>query len=182
MSNIRKLMVMRHDMPVLEMQRQLEDNNIRLDWHYIAKLREKVIRERISRMDRKILDYALSGFEDSMLEIVVQLWQIATSAKSKTGEKIYALAELRKTYDLAFDKLFDAGIFKRHLGRLDVRLRNALLPDEAREEVMRTAKSWFGRRQLYAGDNDKTQQIDEPADPRGSSDNAAQVAGASRVA
>lgn len=138
MSNIRKLLVIRHDMPLREMQRQLEENGKHLDLDYINFLRAKVMRERVRRMDQKALYYALASFEDVMSEIIQQLWPIAMSNVASRKERIMALGQIRKTYEVAFDKLFDAGVFKRHLGELELKLRNAPLPDEAREEIVTT--------------------------------------------
>lgn len=115
-SNIRKLISVEHSMPLREMQHQLEQNGLRLDMDYINRLRNKILRERTHRADRKILSSALAAFEDVLTETSKIAWQIALSNQSTRKERIAALKEIRESHKDIFDKLFDSGVFDRKLG------------------------------------------------------------------
>ena len=141
MANIRKLMVIQHDMPLIEIQRQLEENGIRLDIKYISHLRDKILRERAHRADRKALSYALAAFEDVLSETTKIAWQIALSNQSTRKERIAALKEIREAHRDVFEKLFDTGVFDRKLGVVEHKPKLPL-NDEQRAKLIEGMVLW----------------------------------------
>lgn len=117
---IRSILVQRTDTTILEIKSILAGakNPLNLDKDYINKLVNKIRKERANRMDYRTLNVTLAKFEDEAEALKERLWEIIRSATSKPGEKIYAIAELRKTSTELFDKMFDAGVFERKLGKL----------------------------------------------------------------
>ncbi len=143
MASIRKLMVVQHDMPTLEMQKQLEKLGIRLHVEYIRRLREKILRERSVRADRMALNTALAAFQDVLGETTHMAWQIALSPQSTKRERLAALKEIREAHKDVFDKLFDAGVFERKLGTIDANvLRARILSPEAEAQILEAFQRW----------------------------------------
>lgn len=141
LQNIRKLLVIQHDMPLREMQHQLEENGIRLHLDYINSIRNKIIRERARRAEQKALSSALAAFEDVLTETTKIAWQIALSNQSTRKERIAALKEIREAHKDLFDKLFDAGVFDRKLGVLE-HAPKAALTLEQKAQLIETMIRW----------------------------------------
>ncbi len=155
LANIRKLMVVQHDMSAPEMQKQLEKLGLRFDVKYIRRLKEKVLRERQYRADRMTLNSALASFQDVLSETSHIAWQIALSSQSSKRDRIAALKEIRESHRDVFDKLFDAGVFDRKLGTLDTNiLRSRPLAPEVETEILEAFKRWGVLPDRHASDGD----------------------------
>jgi hypothetical protein len=142
-ANIRKLMVVQHDMPALEMQKQLQKLGIHLHVEYIRRLREKILGERMRRVDRKSLNMALAAFEDVLTETARTAWQIALSPQATRMERLIAIKEIRESHTVIFNKLFDAGVFDRKLGSVDVNVkRSRPLSQDVEEEIFAAFQRW----------------------------------------
>jgi hypothetical protein len=50
-------------------------------------------------------------------------------------DRAAALREIREAYNAVFEKLFDAGVFERKLGTLDMAIRNTPLPEEKKQTI-----------------------------------------------
>ena len=140
-SNIRKLMVIQPDMPLIEIQHQLGENGFQLDVKYISSLRDRILRERAMRTDQKTLSSALSAFEDVLMETAKNAWSIALSNLSTRKEKIAALKEIREAHRDVFDKLFDAGVFNRKLGVVEHQPKIALTIEQ-KAQLIETMVRW----------------------------------------
>jgi len=140
-SNIRKLISIEHSMPLREMQHQLEQNGIHLHIDYINRLREKILRERTHRADRKLLSSSLAAFEDILTETTKIAWQIALSNQSTRKERIAALKEIRESQKDIFDKLFDSGVFDRKLGVVEHQPKLALTIEQ-KAQLIETMIRW----------------------------------------
>ncbi len=151
-ANIRKLMVVQHDMPVVEMQKQLEKLGLRLDVHYIARLRDKILGERAKRADRMALNSALAAFQDVLTETTHMAWQIALSPQSTKRERLAALKEIREAHKDVFDKLFDAGVFNRKLGTFEADVRARPLMPEVETEILEAFQRWGVFPEAHAND------------------------------
>lgn len=137
-SQIKKLMVIRHDMSLREMQTTLDKNNLHLDLDYINRIRNKISSERARRADRFTLNSALASFQDLMSEVVATGWSIALDPSASKLARVAALETIRKSGNDAFDKMFDAGVFDRKLGTFGVEFRNKPLPPEVLKEIIDT--------------------------------------------
>jgi hypothetical protein len=53
-----------------------------------------------------------------------------------------ALKEIREAHNAVFEKLFDAGVFDRKLGTLEMTVRNAPLPEEKKKAIRDVFEQW----------------------------------------
>ena len=142
-SQIRKLIVVDDRMSVRELDEQLLNNGIRLDKNYIWKLRNKIHKARMMQTDRVTLNFALGKFADTMSETAKECWKIALDKSSSKRDKISALVEIRKCERDLFDKLFDAGVFQRKLGEVDLNVvRNRPISSDRIDEIINNMKLW----------------------------------------
>ncbi len=120
-NHIRRFLIMDKNITNTEIKRQLDKAGIQpssLPW--IGKQRRKIIAEKYNRRLHYVIYDFLQDFIDTMTESDRKLWQIATSSDATNGEKIYALGEVRKNRQAIFDKLFEAGVFEKQLGKLTI--------------------------------------------------------------
>jgi len=134
-SKIRSLIAVDHGITRLEIQRRLDNDGLHLDLHYVGKLYNEILVERTHRMDRQLLNNALSSFEDTMTEIVRVAWEIANTSHFNPQARVMALREIREAHNTIFEKLFDAGVFEKKFGTLDMTIRNTPLPEEKKKAI-----------------------------------------------
>jgi hypothetical protein len=53
-----------------------------------------------------------------------------------------ALREVREAHNDVFQKLFDAGVFEKKLGTLDLTIRNAPLPEDRKTAIRDVFEQW----------------------------------------
>jgi hypothetical protein len=63
---IRSLIAIGHGISRLEIYKRLDEEGLHLDRHYVGKLYDDILVERSKRMDRRLLNNALSSFEDTI--------------------------------------------------------------------------------------------------------------------
>ena len=141
-AKIRRLISIDHGISRRELQERLDSDGLHLDRDYIGKLYDEIIVERGKRMDRQLLNNALSSFEDTMTEIVKVAWDIANSSYLNPQARVMALREIREAHNAVFEKLFDAGVFDRKLGSLEPTIRNTPLPEEKKKAIREVFENW----------------------------------------
>ncbi len=114
-SRIRRLLVLKPDATAREISEATH-----LDKEYVQKLIGKIRGERAKRMDLKTIDIVLAEFEDVLSESDKRLWKIVNNETASDKNVIAALRELRSNIKEVFDKMFDAGIFERQLGKATI--------------------------------------------------------------
>jgi len=122
---IRRVLVMNPNASIREIRETLQKQRkpLKLDKDYIHKLLKKIRKERAYRIDYYTLNKKLAEFEDKISESDLRLWSIVTNKNTTNMEKIAALREIRNNNKELFDKMFDAGVFERQLGKLNVMTR-----------------------------------------------------------
>ncbi|HOM27125.1 MAG TPA: hypothetical protein PKV21_06430 [bacterium] len=127
---IRRVLVMKPNASILDIQKELEKSKvpIHLNKDYINRLLRKIRKERIKRMDYYTINKVLAEFQDEIEELKRRLWIIIKDKDSSKKDKILAIKELRTSSNDLFDKMFDAGIFERKLGQLEI--ENSLSEEE----------------------------------------------------
>jgi hypothetical protein len=130
-ARIRSILAIDHGVSRRELQERLDKEGLHLDRHYIGK-----------RMDRQLLNNALSSFEDTMTEVVKLAWQIAQSEYINPQARVMALREIREAHNAVFEKLFDAGVFDRKRGSLELTIRNTPLPEEKKKAIREVFENW----------------------------------------
>jgi len=94
-------------------------HQIHLDYHYVNKLLNKIRRERANRINHATLNAVLSEYQDVLDLIAQKAWKVYGDKGEKNNVvKLRALKEIREAHTAVFDKLFDAGVFERNLGKL----------------------------------------------------------------
>jgi hypothetical protein len=139
---IRSVMVQNPQTSIDGIQRSLERIGLKLERHYVGKLVNEIHAERIRRAQTWSLNSALTALQDAMGEIVRVGWEIANDRKYEGRDRAAALREIREAYNLVFEKMFDAGVFERKLGTMDLAIRNAPLPDEKKQAIRATFENW----------------------------------------
>jgi hypothetical protein len=121
-SQIRRILVVKPESSILSIREDLKKqrNSLSLNKDYINKLVNKIRKERAKRLDYYTVNTVLANFQDEVEELKKRLWSIIIDAESSQKDKIAAIRELRTSSKDLFDKMFDAGVFKRKLGELEV--------------------------------------------------------------
>lgn len=121
-SRIRSVMIFQPDASLLAIREALEGSKeapITLHPHYIAKLRDKILKERRSRNDRLNLGSRLAFIQDLNKAVKVRLWKEATDASNKDIARVMALEKILKTEFELLDAEMDAGFYERKLGTVE---------------------------------------------------------------
>jgi len=142
MSQIRRILVMRPDVTILEVRELLQKQRkpLKLDKDYINRLVNKIRKERAKRMDYYTVNKVLAEFQDEIDELKRRLWMIINNPDSTYSEKITAIRELRNNSKDLFDKMFDAGVFERQIGKLKTEGELS----EGDKELLRKALKYAG--------------------------------------
>ena len=119
--HIRRLLIMDGGMSNNELTEHLRKIGVPCSVEWICNLRRKILRQKMHDGINHTLTTYLQNFIDSMSEADRQLWAIATSKTIGPGNRIYALSQIRENRKAIFDKLFEAGIFEKQLGNLNLR-------------------------------------------------------------
>lgn len=141
-ARIRSLLTQNPQITQRELQERLDSDGVHLDRKYLGTLVNGIYAERTRRADRLTLNHALASFQDAMFEIAKAGWEIVNDPMAKNMDKALAMREIREAYDVAFEKMFDAGIFDRKLGSIDAVIRNTPLPEERKQALRTVFESW----------------------------------------
>ena len=139
---VRSLMVQQPTITIEGMRHHLAAQDLPLDRGYIASLVKAIQTERIKRVDTWTLNFALASFQDVMTEIVERAWEIANDPTAERSDRLAAMREIRAAHNDMFTKLFDAGVFERKVGTLNVAIRNTPLPDEKKQAIAAVFENW----------------------------------------
>ena len=121
-SQIRRILVVKPEASILDIKESLSKQRspLDLDKDYINKLVNRIRKERAKRLDKYTINVILANFQDEVEELKKRLWLIITNPNSSDQSKISAIRELRTSSKDLFDKMFDAGVFKRKLGEIEI--------------------------------------------------------------
>jgi len=141
-SRIRSIIAQHPQITQVALRERLKDNGLALDRWYVATLLKEIQVERVKRLETLTLNYALSAFQDTMMEISAVAWEIANDEFARKQDRVMALREIREAHKDMFEKLFDAGVFERKLGTLDATIRNTPLPAERKQAIRAVFENW----------------------------------------
>lgn len=134
-ARIRSIIVKRQDLTIVDLTEILRahpTSPLRLDVRYVGKLVKKIQGEQARRTDHYTIQSVLAKFEDEMIELKQRMWIIVSDMgeKDENGkyvrhpasnkDKIAATKVVIDATATLLDKMFDAGIFTRKLGKVDV--------------------------------------------------------------
>ena len=141
-SRIRSVIAQHPQITQVALRERLKDDGLALDRWYVAGLLKEIQIERVKRLNTLTLNYALSAFQDTMMEISAVAWSIANDQFARNQDRVAALKEVREANNVVFEKLFDAGVFERKLGTLDATIRNTPLPEDRKQAIRATFQNW----------------------------------------
>ena len=141
-SRIRSIIAQHPTITQVGLRERLAADGLPLDRWYVATLLKSIQVERVKRLNTLTLNYALSSFQDVMMEISAVAWSIANDEFARKQDRVMALREIREAHKDMFEKLFDAGVFERKLGTLDTTIRNTPLPEERKQAIRNVFTNW----------------------------------------
>lgn len=122
-----------------------------LDWEYIARLRKKIHRAAVETVRRQDVAERINEFKEKNRLVFDRLMRIAyyTDDLKKDGlpppsykDQIAALTAIVRLESMVFNAEFDAGIFERHIGTLEVEKRFKPLPPDLKMQMMIAFRNW----------------------------------------
>lgn len=142
-ARVKRIMVIKPEASSLDIQKELkkEKNPITLTQHYILKLKNSIIEERKTRFDSYTVNGVLAKFQDDLNQMSDVLWDIVNDEKSTRQEKTQALRELRNNGNVFFERMFNAGVFEKKLGELNVQDQSKL--DELKNATQEERRLYY---------------------------------------
>lgn len=112
-NEIRKLLTVKPNMSLLEMQAKLDAQGLHLHHWYIAKLRDKVLVQRTQEIKRELLAFPLADYLDNVSQLSEQLWGIVNNDAYKGSERVVAAATIGKLKREAIEMMLNLGVFSK---------------------------------------------------------------------
>ncbi len=103
------------DVSVLEIQRQLAENNLMLDYAYITKLKRKIMSERVKNVDAYTREQLKRDLTHVLTAHLETAYEILHSKRAKDSDKVAAMRELRETYCAIYDRTIDLKSFEENM-------------------------------------------------------------------
>lgn len=97
-SRIRSVIAQHPQITQVALRERLKDDGVSLDRWYVASLLKEIQVERVKRLNTLTLNYALSAFQDVMMEISRVTWEIANDEFARKQDRVMALREIREAY------------------------------------------------------------------------------------
>ena len=126
-------------------------SNQSLDWDYVAKLRNKVHRQSIEDVNHQEVVARIAQLKERYRIVFERLVRIAfySDDMKKDGlpppsyrDQINALREISRLDVAIFGAELDAGIFERHIGKLEIEKRGRPLPPELKAQMLKAFANW----------------------------------------
>jgi hypothetical protein len=121
-ASIRRLLAVNPQMSIKDLSANLAKNGINLGIgnHYLKKMRDKVQRELVERMNRTTVNQALSAYIEVLNETSQRMWMILSDPHATHKDKIAAARVINDAHDKVFDKMFASGLFTKDNGVLTI--------------------------------------------------------------
>lgn len=134
-TQVREMTVMEPNINAVRATEVLNKRNVEVSYTLVLDLMKEIDVERTAQADQFFLTHMLVQFMERIKLSDKVLWNILTSPdydpKTQTGatkrDKISAARELRNNFSSLFQTMFDAGVFKRKIGELEIPNMNAIL-------------------------------------------------------
>ena len=116
----------------IEIGNRLEKQGMKLDRHYIAKLRDKILAERAKKIDRRTELELRNEFFDVIRETMRRMFDILVNPYAYDADKIAAAKEIRESYTQMLGGKADLAIIRGDI----VINNNYNLPDTKRVAIV----------------------------------------------
>jgi hypothetical protein len=161
MARIRALLVKDSTMSIRRIQEAMTNNArnpLTLQPNYIGKLINKIRKARQYRLDHYTMNDYLGAREDEIEEMKKRMWAIMDNPLAKDSDKVAATRALNEASNGLFEKMFDAGVFERQIGK--IKEEHAFSEDE--RKLIDQALSYATRKT----NNPTGKNIDKPGVPQ----------------
>lgn len=151
---VRRIKVMNPKMGVGKIREVLLKRKppLSLSVKFLNSLVKEIAKENAERYRNTTIEIVLGKYQDEIEELKNRLWAIINNKLTTNSEKIAAIRELRNSSSDLFEKMFDAGVFERELGK--IKIDN--LTDEEKELIEKAIKlDYDGNRANKAEDTDE---------------------------
>lgn len=125
-ARVRSILIRKSDAAVLEIRDVLSthpSSPLTLNHKYLERIVKKIRGERAQRLNRTTVNYVLAELSDQIQELNGRLWLIIGNENAAARDKIQAIRTMRENSVALFDKMFDAGVFERQLGKVQTEKR-----------------------------------------------------------
>lgn len=156
LERVRAIIVRRPDVSIRQIKKILEEHPkapIKLTKDYIMLLVRKIRKNRGQRLNSYTVNVILGQFEQEVEELKKQLWTIVSNPVGSDKVKVAAIKEIRSSSMALFDKMFDAGLFEKNLGKLDI---DQKLSEETEAMIAKAISHGYGERDTKNSTKPKT--------------------------
>lgn len=124
--------------PVIQLQKRLDEQGLHFEIHYLCKLRDKVLAERIKYIDRRTENELKNEYFDVLRETMKKMFDILTDPFEYSHNRIAAAKEIRETYAQMLGGKADLAIIRGDI----VINNNYNLPDAKRKAIVDTLEQF----------------------------------------
>jgi len=100
-----------------------QDINLKTAWRYLKRAKAKMaelINKDIEKLRTSTVESELAKIERENCEVIKELWTIISDTGTKDADKVAALRSIVSARKEIFGLKFDAGLFIKSLGKLDL--------------------------------------------------------------
>ena len=145
LERVREVIVRAPGVSVRQIQKTLEAHRtepLSLHRDYLTRLVRKIRKNRGQRLNHYLVNSVLGELEQEAKELKKMLWAIIGDLGTDSKVKVAAIKEIRATSIALFDKMFDAGLFERNLGKGEVEHK---LSPEAEAMIQQAIKYGYSK-------------------------------------
>lgn len=122
-----------------------------IDPEYVKKLLSKIDKEKTVALDRGTIEKKIIQLQEAFRSAGEKLLRIAHWSYDEKQpwdkgpsykDQIAALRAFAYLQKVLFDAELDAGIYKRHIGNLEIERRNLPLPPEVENQILKSLYAW----------------------------------------
>ena len=142
---VQRLLVANPNMPATEMVRQLERNQVKLDWRYVSKLIAKVRSRNRYAVKAVVRETVIGQFLALNRELQTTTWTLIMDQSISPATRLGAIRTAMQLGEKLLNMLFDTKVLERDLGTLTVKNESGKvtpLPAGYAEGWLRVVKGW----------------------------------------
>lgn len=132
---IKQVMAMKPRATLYVIKDSIKSLGWNLDVNYIAKVREKILADRVERFNTAKIEKRISELQEKAELVQEYLYPILLDPRTAVKDKIKAAREIMKSEVDLFNSQMDAGMFERKLGELGLKHDVQLDPEDRKSIV-----------------------------------------------
>lgn len=132
---IKQVMAMKPRATLYVINEQLKRVGISLTANYIAKVREKILAERVERFNTAKIEKRISELQEKAELVQDNLFPVLLDPRTAVKDKVRAAKTIMDIEVDLFNSQMDAGMFERKLGELGLKHDIQLEPEDKKQIV-----------------------------------------------